>query len=303
MHDLGYILSYWGEGVEVNREEAFEWFSKAAAAGDTDSIVRLADFYRYGRVAELDKAKAAELFLEAAKKGHERAPDYILAMHNQKEYEFPPEEIFRIAKNAAEDKPPRKTEFGMRAEEPGDPTAQRLLGDLYKDGVGTQRNLSAAVKWYRKAAEAGDIRAQVSLATMYETGLGIAKSPEQAFKWFYKAATSNDAPDEMKRSRLHCLNEGAEDSTVDPSIIAAVKSGEMLINGEGTKKDTEAGIQLLEKAANSGQLEAMHLLGVIFSSGQGIKKDHELGVEWLRKAAAEGHQASIDTLVALGVEN
>ncbi len=49
--ELGYMYSG-GEGVEENKEKAFEWFKKAAEQGRDDAMQRLCDFYKDGQGVE-----------------------------------------------------------------------------------------------------------------------------------------------------------------------------------------------------------------------------------------------------------
>jgi TPR repeat protein len=52
-------------------------------------------------------------------------------------------------------------------------SAQKNLGNLFYYGYGTKKDWSEALVWYRKAAEQGDLDAQVSLGRMFYNGDGI----------------------------------------------------------------------------------------------------------------------------------
>ena len=54
------------------------------------------------------------------------------------------------------------------AAEQGDADAQKVLGDMYKQGQGVPRDYQEALKWYRLAAEQGNAKAQHNLGVMYE---------------------------------------------------------------------------------------------------------------------------------------
>jgi hypothetical protein len=69
--------------------------------------------------------------------------------------------------------------------EAGDVKAQAELGLTYEYGFGgAQRNLSEAVKWYRRAAEQGDGDAKDSLAGMYFDGRGVEKNYSEAARLY-----------------------------------------------------------------------------------------------------------------------
>ena len=70
----------------------------------------------------------------------------------------------------------------------GDIDAQYNLGVIYDKGLGTTRNVTEAIKWYRLAAERGQPAAQFNLGIMYQHGeVGDPDSTEAA-RWFLRAA-------------------------------------------------------------------------------------------------------------------
>lgn len=72
--------------------------------------------------------------------------------------------------------------------EEGDAAAQRMLGLLHREGVGTRVDDVAAFGWLERAAAAGDMEAQGALGSMYDEGRGTERDPAQALVWFRKAA-------------------------------------------------------------------------------------------------------------------
>ena len=71
-------------------------------------------------------------------------------------------------------------------------------------GEGVSKDLSEAVKWYRKAAEQGDADAQGFLGECYEYGGGVVKDLTEAIKWYRKAAARGN---EDAKKRLKALGE------------------------------------------------------------------------------------------------
>ena len=55
----------------------------------------------------------------------------------------------------------------------GNPYAQHQLAVMYQEGMGTKKNLLAAVRMYKKSAEQGIAAAQLGLGSMYENGKGV----------------------------------------------------------------------------------------------------------------------------------
>jgi hypothetical protein len=80
-----------------------------------------------------------------------------------------------------------------------DPDAQLKLADMYHKGRGVDRDLDAAVQWYKKSAVAGEAEAQFKLGDMYKRGAGVEKNNALAIKWYRKAANQGH---EEARHRL-----------------------------------------------------------------------------------------------------
>jgi hypothetical protein len=65
----------------------------------------------------------------------------------------------------------------------GEPTAQYILGEMYRLGQGVKKDEAAAVKWYKKAAEGGSPEGQYALGMCYATGLGTDVDMIGAYQW------------------------------------------------------------------------------------------------------------------------
>ena len=72
--------------------------------------------------------------------------------------------------------------------EQGYPLAECQIGYFYYDGLGTEKNLSKALYWTRRAAHHGDRDGQYNLAWFSEEGIGMEKDMEQAIFWYRRAA-------------------------------------------------------------------------------------------------------------------
>ncbi len=64
-----------------------------------------------------------------------------------------------------------------------DPGAQCLLGRLFEDGSGVERDYREAFDWYKLSAEQGVIEAQEKLASFYEHGTGTPRNFRESAKW------------------------------------------------------------------------------------------------------------------------
>ena len=69
-----------------------------------------------------------------------------------------------------------------------DGNAQFMLGVMSENGLGTNKDLTAASRWYLKAAAAGVASAQYNIAVFYQLGKGVASNPAEALRWHALAA-------------------------------------------------------------------------------------------------------------------
>ena len=70
----------------------------------------------------------------------------------------------------------------------GDAEAQCIVANMYHLGLGLERDVLEAVKWYKKSADQGYGVASNNLAEIFAFGdLGIATDRTGAEKWYQKA--------------------------------------------------------------------------------------------------------------------
>jgi TPR repeat protein len=68
----------------------------------------------------------------------------------------------------------------------GDARSRSAIGDMVRNGTGTQTNPANALIWYSRAAQGGDIHAAKSIAEMYDSG-ELPANPAQSQQWHAKA--------------------------------------------------------------------------------------------------------------------
>jgi len=89
-------------------------------------------------------------------------------------------------------------EFKGLAEQ-GNGFAKNRLGELYRDGKGTDQNFEAAAAWFQKATDDGYLRAYWNLGRMYEAGVGLDQDYVLAFKWYYLGRTTSQNVHALRR--------------------------------------------------------------------------------------------------------
>src|SRR5882724_11269719 len=75
----------------------------------------------------------------------------------------------------------------------GVPEDEYNLGASYRWGLGTEKNLSLAAQWIRKAAEQRYPIAERTIGEMYEKGEGLPASDENAKRWYKRGAQHGDS--------------------------------------------------------------------------------------------------------------
>jgi TPR repeat protein len=130
--------------------------------------------------ASADPVRAADLFRQAAEKGHPLAAlRYGLALS----------EGTGIKRDAA-----AAQRWLAHASNSGVPEAALALGDMAtrtpasRDKAWNEKILHSAITWYEVAAQAGVPSAQFKLANAYYAGAGVTRDPAQAQLWYARAA-------------------------------------------------------------------------------------------------------------------
>jgi PAS domain S-box-containing protein len=90
----------------------------------------------------------------------------------------------------------------------GDSRAQSLLGLIYFNGHGVQRNNAEAMKWYRRAADQGDADAQLKIGDMYFEGRVVAQDYPEAGRWYRLAADRGNAEAQYNLGILYARGDG-----------------------------------------------------------------------------------------------
>jgi PAS domain S-box-containing protein len=90
----------------------------------------------------------------------------------------------------------------------GDSRAQSLMGLIYFNGHGVQRNDPEAMKWYRRAADQGDTDAQLKIGDMHFEGRAVAQDYPEAGRWYRLAADQGNAAAQYNLGILYAKGEG-----------------------------------------------------------------------------------------------
>ena len=136
------------------------------------------------------------------------------------------------------------------------------LGQLYRDGKGTDKNYEIAAKWYKRAANQGHSKAQYNLGIMYNNGYGVEKDQKKALDWYKLAALGGNSS-------------------------AQYNLGLMYEKGRGTDRNYILAKKWYTRAAENGESTAQVVLGELYSKGIGLERNNKIAMKWFLKAASQ----------------
>ena len=240
---------------------AISLLSQASQQGNTTGNFYLGICYENGVGVNKDETKAINYYYTAANAGHAVAQStvgwaYLWGMYG-------------LDVNYSE-----AYKYVNAAIEQGEPQAYKIMGDIYRYGLGITEDNYTAVEWYRKASEAGNIPATNLLAEMYIWGLGVVQDKTKGYH-LYKAAADAD----------------------DLNGFAGL--GLCYENGYGVIKNMHNAVTYYKKAAERGQNYSRYRLYKIYREGEGVTKNNQEALKYLRMAADDNYA---DALCDLGIE-
>lgn len=172
MHSLANFYLY-GLGTEVNHQLAFEWYSKASALENLNSLNSLGDLYLSAVGVEEDILKAYNAYYKAAELGN---PSGMNSLGNFYHKGFIVEKnhdkAYSLYKAAA------MLNYGP---------AMYNLGTYYLKGLVIDKNNKEAFYWIHKSAQHGHSDAMVHLVQLYQNGIGVDENAEAAEKWWHES--------------------------------------------------------------------------------------------------------------------
>jgi len=179
----------------------------------------------------------------------------------------------------------------------GDRDAQKLVGNIYFDGIGINKSYKDALKWYTMAAEKGDTDAMTQIGNLYDMGQEIPQDYKLALAWFQRAAMNGHVGAHHNVGVLYLHGRGVEKNISEAEkwfILAAEKGfvqsqcllGALYLTGEdGWPKSPYTALKWNLKGALNGRAESQLMLGMMYHEGLGAGQDYVKALEWYTKAA------------------
>lgn len=167
-------LHRFGIGTEVNLEEAYKCYRKAADVDHPDGLFILGKCYEEGWYKQVCKANALKYYQRSSMKGHTLAK-IRLAIHYVEQKNFQEAVIIYEELVSKELDPQFKASCYFQ------------LGYFYAHSLGVNQSNQRAKEYYKLASPLNG-NACIQLGFAYQEGeLGLKKSPKLAFKFYDKA--------------------------------------------------------------------------------------------------------------------
>ena len=246
--EMGYCRR---EGLEhdASAQEAAEWFTKGAQAGDPWSQRELGRCYYSGYGVAKDAAKAFDWYLKAAGQGNIFAASFLGAAYDRGR---------GVAQN-----PHAAVRWYRVAAEQGLVSSQHSLGLCAFQGRGMERSYEEALQWFTRAAKAGYMEAQLWAGDCWMYGKGAVKDEAKGYEWYRKAGEQGSA-------------------------LGQLAVGWCYTDGTGITKDPAEAVKWFRRSAMQGNAKAENRMGYVYYNGLGVTMDKTEAVKWYRKAADQG---------------
>lgn len=287
-----------GNGVELDREKAKDFYLKAAGNDHAEAKYRLGNIYaplKYDNNRNFNSEayrQSESWYRLAAEQGHIPAQSHMAYMADT--YKQGERWYNKIRKAAEKGNAEAQYELGrdyqigfsilndgfrideneelanfwylkaaksyQKLAEQGDPIAQIKLAGMYSREKGVEYDQEESVFWYRLAADQGHPEALFWLGWHYQKGSGVDQNNKEAARYYRQAAEKGDSSAQFALFEAFTL-------------------------GRGVKQDYEQAANWCHKAADRGRPTAKIHLANLYLEGRGVERDEKLSEYWLRKVA------------------
>ena len=186
-----------------------------------------------------------------------------------------------------------------RAAEQGFASAQNSLGVLYENGRGTMKDYATAVQWYQRAVEQDHAEAKNNLGRSYMDGRGIPRDDSEAFGLFTEAAGAGLGLAMINLGRMHEQGRSVavnyDEATAwyiraaDAGLASRARDRLIAV----ARRGSQAAFTWLRRAANGGDAEAQHKIGLLYFNGVGVLQNFMLAHLWVNLSAALGNERAV----------
>ena len=241
----------YGLGTEQDYAQLFEWFLKSAHEGNKFAQYSLANLYYYGNGVEKDLSQAFLWYRKSSEQGQPYAPYAVAQMYDKGEYVSQSEETaqryYKVALSGF---------LELESKDQADDNLFYKIGVMYKNGLGTEADISKAIDYFKRSAEMNNKNG------LYEYGKTLIQGK-------YIEADLNKG--------LECIEKAMKLKNSNAKRFFALE----YISGEYFSQDIEKGLFMLTECADKGDSFACFQLGQFYLKGEIITQDLERAEKYL----------------------
>ena len=241
----------YGLGTEQDYEKAFEWFLKSAQEGNKFAQYSLANLYYYGNGVEKDLSQAFLWYRKSSEQGQPYAPYAVAQMYDKGEYVSQSEETaqryYKVALSGF---------LELESKDQADDNLFYKIGVMYKNGLGTEADISKAIDYFKRSAEMNNKNG------LYEYGKTLIQGK-------YIEADLNKG--------LECIEKAMKLKNSNAKRFFALE----YISSEYFSQDIEKGLFMLTECADKGDSFACFQLGQFYLKGEIVTQDLERAEKYL----------------------
>ena len=300
-----------GNGVEKNEEERRRWLNEAALREHPMALNDLADIL----MSEGKTEEAMDMYQKAAECGNYEARRKFASLQGETLDEI--SELRSVLKGFCDSGYPydyynygnmmfksalttddykEALEYLLKASEIGWSDADVLIGQMYRDGNGVERDLDRCVQYLSKAANNGNNKAMAMLGDLYYDGKYMSKNQKEAFKWYMMSACVGNAKSQYQVAMMLDSGIGVDKDEEQAKQWFARYSSSMVNDSRKVALDTlkarrgdmAVSNDILKAMSRSNHPNSMVTLASKYESGKGFKKNEKAAIDLMRKAAMAG---------------
>ena len=267
---------------------AFEWYMKAAEAGNVRGQLMVAFMYENELGIERNLVNAGYWYMQAAQNGSKKAGEWVSRnleriKHEEKQKEKRRDFAKKAVEAWAKDKCKEAIEYAKQADQ-SDPHVLGILAYAYYYGgfgTGVKKNVQLAIKYAHAAADDGDPWGYLVLARYYggfpesEDGMKSSNEYIKHCLCYEKAAQGGIVEAQCKVAELCIFGRGFDDgvTTLRSKKKRLFKSSDSSLASDNpyatSIHDYEKAKYWLEKAYAQGSVNAAEMLATAYIIGYG----------------------------------
>lgn len=241
----------YGLGTEQDYAQSFEWFLKSAQEGNKFAQYSLANLYYYGNSVEKDLSQAFLWYQKSASQGQPYASYAVAQMYSKGEYVAENNETAQRYYKAA-----LSGFLELESKDQADDNLFYKIGVMYKNGLGTEADISKAIDYFKRSAEMNNKNG------LYEYGKALIQG--------------NHIEADLEKG-LECVEKAMKLKNSNAKRFFALE----YISGEHFSQDIEKGLFMLTECADKGDSFACFQLGQFYLKGEIVTQDLERAEKYL----------------------